>query len=658
MLRRTLRYIISFAFAALALTLFSLSACAEEGTLDIMVYMVASDLESDYSAASRDINEMLAGMKNAGAGLRLLVCAGGAETWHSDYVKPGETSYLKIDGKGAESVYSEKAVCMTEPEALTAFISFCAREYPADRNILILWDHGGGASCGFGKDELFPDSDSLNMLELYDALKESGVHFDLVGYDACLMGTVETCLSTMGLADYLLCSEELEPTDGWNYTEMLRMLAEDTRTDTKKLCEAVCDSYIGGTEPGKMEKITLAAVDLRIFEKLVPDALEKFSRSLRLRIQTGGLDLVASARGRAGARIGSVSENNAVDAICFAEYAQVNGSREFADALRSSIVCCRSSSEDCTGLSLMMPFSMTGSTEDYTRRLYELRRVGIAGSYYEWLKVFGAYMSYVQETVGQEITLLDVLNGNVKPVSPSGSSGDGLNENALSIIDAQLRALKKVRLSVDENGVMHLDMPEEDRKLIESIVSRCYRAENGEYRDYGLIRIEADRAYDFPDGLYGALKNSWFTINGSFCPFYSVSIEQTGAGNTLIYGYSMVFMNGKPGRLYSVSTFSPDGEYADSQILCFQKFDFREESEPFGRLLPASTFNEGDRISVVVFEYRTDMICDDYEPLGIELTWGGGISFGWEKCDTDKGICGREYYVVDVFGNIKLCETE
>lgn len=42
---------------------------------------------------------------------------------------------------------------MTKPENLTSFIQYCTSNYPANRNELILWDHGGGSITGYGYDE-------------------------------------------------------------------------------------------------------------------------------------------------------------------------------------------------------------------------------------------------------------------------------------------------------------------------------------------------------------------------------------------------------------------------------------------------------------------------------------------------------------------------
>ena len=48
---------------------------------------------------------------------------------------------------------------------------------------------------------------------------------EFVGFDACLMGTVETAYAIKNNVDYLIASEEIEPGTGWNYKKLLNQLS-------------------------------------------------------------------------------------------------------------------------------------------------------------------------------------------------------------------------------------------------------------------------------------------------------------------------------------------------------------------------------------------------------------------------------------------------
>ena len=61
---------------------------------------------------------------------------------------------------------------------------------------------------GYGYDEKYSRSGSMNLAEIDKALKDGGVTFDFVGFDACLMATAETALMVGDYADYMIASEE------------------------------------------------------------------------------------------------------------------------------------------------------------------------------------------------------------------------------------------------------------------------------------------------------------------------------------------------------------------------------------------------------------------------------------------------------------------
>lgn len=74
------------------------------------------------------------------------------------------------------------------------------------------------------------DNDSLTIHEVNDALyavqqKDPDFHLDIIGFDACLMATYEMAVHLPSYADYMVASEELEPSLGWSYDGWLGDLA-------------------------------------------------------------------------------------------------------------------------------------------------------------------------------------------------------------------------------------------------------------------------------------------------------------------------------------------------------------------------------------------------------------------------------------------------
>lgn len=133
---------------------------------------------------------------------------------------------------------------------------------------MIFWDHGSGSASGVSFDEIY-DYDSLTLDEIYNAfasvyeLSEENPPLDLVGFDACLMATVDTASMLSDVASYMVASEETEPGNGWYYTGWLGALAEDPSMDGATLGTAICDSFQEGCEIyGTDDEITLSVIDL------------------------------------------------------------------------------------------------------------------------------------------------------------------------------------------------------------------------------------------------------------------------------------------------------------------------------------------------------------------------------------------------------------
>jgi|GEM_PF-5991658 len=103
---------------------------------------------------------------------------------------------------------------MGDPANLTSFITWAVGRYSAQHYALVLWDHGGGFD-GFGSPE------ELEIPEIRQAIDASGVHFDLLGFDACLMAQTEVAYELRDVCDVFVGSQETEPGSGWNYSPII-----------------------------------------------------------------------------------------------------------------------------------------------------------------------------------------------------------------------------------------------------------------------------------------------------------------------------------------------------------------------------------------------------------------------------------------------------
>ena len=186
----------------------------EAETTTFMVYMIGSDLESGNGAATNDMQEMLDA--NNGESLNVVLQTGGTQYWQNDIVDADSLQRWLIQEGDLYLCDEQPQTSMCNPDTLSDFIKWSIENFPADRYMLVLWDHGGGTMGGFGYDENFPQ-DILTISELARGVEQAGVKLDLISFDACLMGTLEVAVAFEQTADYLLASEESEPGDGWYY---------------------------------------------------------------------------------------------------------------------------------------------------------------------------------------------------------------------------------------------------------------------------------------------------------------------------------------------------------------------------------------------------------------------------------------------------------
>ena len=128
-----------------------------------------------------------------------------------------------------------------DPLTLTKFLKYATRKYPAPRYMLIIWDHGGGSE-GVAFDDT--DQDFLTLKEIRQAIEDSGVHIDILCFDACLMATIETAYEFMNVADYLVASEEAVFGLGWGYDYWIKPFVACAENNTRDLAIIMAQRFI------------------------------------------------------------------------------------------------------------------------------------------------------------------------------------------------------------------------------------------------------------------------------------------------------------------------------------------------------------------------------------------------------------------------------
>lgn len=252
--------------------------------LTVMMYVVGSDLESENGLASSDIGEILNSKLDL-KHINFLIYTGGAKGWRTAISNKINTVYQVVENDGvrqlAQISRTESPADMGDPAQLSAFLDFAYQNFPAKQFGLICWDHGGGPNQGFGYDENYEDFLELSEIAAaFEASPFKGTNkLSWIGFDACLMGSVEVGDTLKDYADYLIASEELEPGSGWDYGFLSDIRATDSAEAIAKACiDRFCAGASGtvldslGSELSQglnlQTPMTLSCVDLRTIEPL------------------------------------------------------------------------------------------------------------------------------------------------------------------------------------------------------------------------------------------------------------------------------------------------------------------------------------------------------------------------------------------------------
>jgi hypothetical protein len=263
-----------------------------------MVYMGADNNLS--SSGEDDITEMA--KVGSTSGVAVVVQAEFSQQYSTGL--PTDTRRMLIQ-KGVNNIAASTSignVNMADPAQLTAFIKWAQQTYPAKRYALVIWDHGAGwktASLntrrnllrGAVQDET---SDSfMSLPDLAKAVRDSGVHFDLINFDACLMAMYEVAYEFKGLVDYLVFSEETEPGEGDPYDTILTALTANPTQSARTLASTIVDKYDDYYTTNNRGATTKSAVDMSQMDALDAKVL---ALSAALKADAGATTLVQAAQ--------------------------------------------------------------------------------------------------------------------------------------------------------------------------------------------------------------------------------------------------------------------------------------------------------------------------------------------------------------------------
>lgn len=153
---------------------------------------------------------------------------------------------------------------MGDPQTLKEFVEWGKANYPADRYVLILWNHGNGwkrgpqdaMTRGFSYDD--ESGNSINTWEIGQALQ--GQTFDILSWDSSLMQMMEVAYEARAHASYIVGSEESPPGEGLPYHLVFDGFRDNPNSTTAALSNEFVTGMLGYA-PYNTRKITQSVID-------------------------------------------------------------------------------------------------------------------------------------------------------------------------------------------------------------------------------------------------------------------------------------------------------------------------------------------------------------------------------------------------------------
>lgn len=646
-----------------------------QDTVTIMVYLCGTDLESRSRMATSDLQEMVSA--SLSDKVNLIVYTGGCSKWNNNIVSSRTNQIYQIKDGGLLTLEDNVgAKPMTDPATLSSFIQYCAKNFPANRNELIFWDHGSGSVSGYGYDEKFKNSGSMSLSGINKALKDGGVTFDFVGFDACLMATAETGLMLNNYADYMIASEETEPGIGWYYTNWLTALSKNTSMPTVELGKRIVDDFVQTCEkrtPG--QGTTLSVTDLAELSNTVPAKLSAFSKSITQSIKDK--DFKTISRARSGSR--EFARSSRIDQVDLAHLAYNVGSqegKELAEAIQGAVKYNRTSRgmTNAYGLSIYFPYQSTKYVDKATQSYSE---IGMDADYTQAIRAFASMEVSGQAAAGGSSTgspvpsLFGTLLGGGSSyggssygsgsssygggstsgygTSPYGSgtseeligqllgsflSGDyssisGLSGSAGFMSDRALPDEETIQYISDNHidtsalywienaeGKPVMSLSEQQWDLIQSLDLNLFYDDGEGYIDLGLDNIYS---FDEDGNLVADDGNTWLAINSHIVPYYHLDTTEDGDAWT-ITGRVPAFLNDQ--RVNLIIVFDNDHQ---SGYVAGAQTDYKDEDiDVVAKNL--TEIQDGDTLDFICDFYSYDGTYQDSYRMQDPLTVNGDLT--------------------------------
>ena len=380
----------------------------------IMIYMIGSNLESESMAASKDIMEIM----DSGIDVEknnVILYTGGSKCWYVSIDANKNSTYKLNENREMQLVNSTESKNMADGDTLKEFVDYCYDNYKANHYGLICWDHGAGPIGGFGNDELY-DYDSMYSVEMKNAFETSEFckdrKFDFIGFDACLMSSIEYADMLSNYSDYLVASQETEPGTGWNYSFLKKLNSE---SNPEIIGKEIVDKYIescNDSESYVQPELTMACLNLKKVNEVV-NSMNALLGKMSLELDNDKYEDVAATRYsvKEYGLTATGGKGNSLDLVDLGDLAtKMSGqypdeSKELNEKISDMIVYKDGNVEDSCGVSMYYPYNNKEYFNNIGQYLYDKASSS---------NIYKKYINKFVESTNDSISSVVDTNSNYK----------------------------------------------------------------------------------------------------------------------------------------------------------------------------------------------------------------------------------------------------
>ena len=509
----------------------------EPGSWAIYWYLCGSDLETNGGWASSQLEEML--KVQLPDDVEVIIQTGGSNSWFMD-IDPNVRSIYHYGSDGFKLLETWELANMGDPITYIEFLNYCNTNYPADNRVLLFWDHGGGTLGGVCYDEQF-GKDYLSLPDLEFALGATSKTtnglplYEFVGFDCCLMATIDAAYVVADYSYYMMGSEDLGYANAWDYTTFFNTISNNKAITGYELGSIVGDTYYKemGKWPTPQSMTAVSLIDLTRFKPLFKaycnlgdELLVGVSRNQEL----------LGAYGRAARDAQNFYNSSSTGYSCMVDLGDLvlKGQQEglfsvygddVLEALADCVVFQARGSEHSDVRGLTCFYNYPG--DPFYTSLF------LPGSYNIGLNYLNQYIVdgvLPEEAIEYVQKASDELDGQVTEITP--------------IEIASLEVLNNYQLLIAPNGQYQLNVgPEIGKQLCAVYITQAWVGDITTSNSLlGLYGLTGHFPHDFENGLFtAAFQNDWAALGD-----LAVYLDPMGNDLTSSYYAAPVLINDIP----------------------------------------------------------------------------------------------------------------